>query len=124
MYAEYRVVDYRREWHVVKELRAIPPYIYAAVLPHAFVVETVYLCDLPALVIAAQQCNAVRIPHLQSDQEHHRLQAVETTIDEIAQEQVICLLSPDISSPLKELLQIIELSVNITANLQAQGSQT
>jgi hypothetical protein len=64
VYAEHLVVDNGRQTEVVEDLRAIPPDIYGAVFLEAFVVEAVYLGDLPGLVVSANQGNPIRIPHL------------------------------------------------------------
>ena len=53
MDAEDFVVDEGREIEIVEDVRAEAPHVHAAVLPQAFVVETVDLRDLAALMIAS-----------------------------------------------------------------------
>ena len=61
-------------------LRAVLPHLRRAKVPQALVVEAVHLRDLPALVVAADHVDAVRVPDLQRDEQQECLQAVETTI--------------------------------------------
>lgn len=58
------VLDERGEREVVKDLSAIPPHVNGAVLAEAFVVKPIDLCDLSALVVAADQGNPIGIPDL------------------------------------------------------------
>ena len=65
VHAEDLVVDHRRQTEVVEDLGAVAPHVHRAVLPQTLVVEAVDLRDLPRLVVAADEGNAVGITHLQ-----------------------------------------------------------
>jgi len=64
-HAEDRVVDDGREAEAVEDVDARLPDGGVAVLLEALVVETVDLRDLSALVVAADQGHALRVPDLQ-----------------------------------------------------------
>mmetsp|Transcript_31083 Transcript_31083/g.91139 ORF Transcript_31083/g.91139 Transcript_31083/m.91139 type:complete len:336 (-) Transcript_31083:76-1083(-) len=64
VHAEDLVLDQRRERQVVEDLCAVPPDVDRAVLAQALVIKAVHLRDLPRLVVASDQGDAVRIPHL------------------------------------------------------------
>lgn len=66
--SEYPALDDRREAEVIEYLRAVPPNVGATVLAQALVVEAVDLGDLPTLVIAAYERDAVWISHLKREQ--------------------------------------------------------
>jgi hypothetical protein len=66
-----------------------------------------YLRDLPALVVATYQRDAIRIPHFQSKKQQERFHAVETTIHEISHEQIVRLRT--IPSHAEQLGKIVKL---------------
>jgi len=64
-HAEDLILDDRRERQVVENLSTISPNVDRAVLSKALVVKAIYLRNLPRLVVAADQCDAVRISNLE-----------------------------------------------------------
>lgn len=114
MNAKDFVVDDSREWNVVEDLGAVLPHADRAVLSETLVVEAVHLGDLPRLVIATYERDAIRVAHFERQQEQERLDRVEAAIDEIAEEQVVRL--GYVATDAKQLFQIVELSVNVAAN--------
>ena len=62
---EYAILDNRAQAQVIEYLRAVSPYVDAAVLTKALVVEAVYLRDLSTLVIAPYQRDAIGITYLE-----------------------------------------------------------
>jgi hypothetical protein len=136
VYAEHLVVDNGRQTEVVEDLRAIPPHVYGTVFLEAFVVETVYLGDLPGLMVSSNQGNPIRIPHLltakcpirrspccctrdgiylKSQQQKEGFHTVVAAVDKITEEQVIRIRA--LSTDFKQLDKVIELSMNISTNL-------
>mmetsp|Transcript_48227 Transcript_48227/g.114762 ORF Transcript_48227/g.114762 Transcript_48227/m.114762 type:complete len:205 (+) Transcript_48227:163-777(+) len=67
--AEDGVVDNRGEGEVVEEVGEALPYVRAAVLADALVVEAVDLGDLARLVVSAQDRDPVRVPELEEHDE-------------------------------------------------------
>ena len=63
--AEDAVVDDGRQAQEVEDLRAVLPDVHGTVLSQALVVEAVDLRDLAALVVAADQRDALRVANLQ-----------------------------------------------------------
>ena len=61
MYTEYFTVDDGCKREEIKHLAAGLPDAGVAVLLLAFLVEPVHLCNLSRLVVAADQCDFVRI---------------------------------------------------------------
>ena len=113
VHAEDLLVDDGRQADVVEDLRAVLPHANRAVLAQALVVEAVHLGDLTRLVVAAYERDAVRIAHLEREQEQKGLDAVEAAVDKVAQEQVVGL--GHVASDPEELLQIVELAVYVAA---------
>ena len=64
MDAEHLVLDDSGQRQEVEDLGAVPPHVHAAVLPQTLVVEAVHLRDLSALVVAADEGDAVGVAHL------------------------------------------------------------
>ena len=50
------------EGKVVEELGEVGPDVVRAILPEAFVIEPIHLCDLSALVVASQDGDAAQHP--------------------------------------------------------------
>ena len=115
VHAEDCAVDQRREREVVEEVGEEPPDVRAAVFPHALVVEAVDLRDLPALVVAADQRDAVGVADLEGQEEEEGLDGVVAPIDEVAEEEVVLVgtLAPD----LEQLDEVVELPVDVAAYL-------
>ena len=115
MHAEDLVIDDGRQSQIVEYICAVAPHVDATELTQAFIVEAVHLCDLAGLVIAANQSDALRITHLQCNQKQEGLDGVATTVDEITHKEVICVRA--LATHLKKLLEVIELSVDVTTDL-------
>mmetsp|Transcript_28437 Transcript_28437/g.82252 ORF Transcript_28437/g.82252 Transcript_28437/m.82252 type:complete len:203 (-) Transcript_28437:253-861(-) len=107
------VLNDGRKAEIVKDLRAVPPNIDAAVLAQALVVEAVDLGDLPTLVVAADEGDAIGVADLEGQKEEEGLHGVVAPIDEVAKEQVI--LVGAFASDLEQLDEVVELSVNVAA---------
>lgn len=84
MDTEDPTINYRTKGQVVKYLATVSPYIGAAVLARAFVVEAVDLRDLPRFVIASDQCYAIRVADLVCQKEKKCLHAVEPSVNKVA----------------------------------------
>ena len=63
------VVDERGEGEVVEEVGEVLPHVGVAVLAEALVVESVHLRDLPGLVVAAEDGDALWVSDLESHEE-------------------------------------------------------
>lgn len=93
MDTEYPVVDdlrllgrsgrYGRQTQIVEDVTAVPPDVDRAVFAQTLVVEAVDLGDLPGLVVAADERDAVGIPHLEGQKQQEGLDAVEAAVDEV-----------------------------------------
>jgi hypothetical protein len=66
MNAKHPSVHDSTEGEVVKDLTTPPPHIAAAVLPLAFIVETVDLCYLTRFVVSTDKGNAFRVADFES----------------------------------------------------------
>jgi hypothetical protein len=84
--AEDLAVDDSAEGEVVKDVAAVAPDVCAPVLALALVVEAVDLGDLPRLVVAADEGDAIRVADLEQEQEEKRLDRVEAPVDKVALE--------------------------------------
>lgn len=81
MKAEDLVVDEGCEREVIEQVGEVLPDVRVAVLAQALVVETVDLCDLSRLVVAAQDGDSLGVPNLEGDEKSHCLDRVVTSID-------------------------------------------
>eukprot|EP00961_Rhodomonas_salina_P141379 1903451-Rhodomonas_salina.2 len=111
--AEDLAFDQRREREVVEHFCAVSPHVHRAILAQALVIEPIHLRDLPALVVSADQRDAVRVPHLEGQQQKECLYAVKAAVNEISHEQIVCVRA--IASDIEQFLQIKELSVDVAA---------
>lgn len=115
MDAEDFVINDGCKSQVVEDVCAVPPDIDGAVLSQALVVETIHLSDLSALVVASNQSDSLRVPHLEGQEEQECLHRVEASVDEVAHEQVVGVGA--LSAHFEELLEVVELAVYVTTDL-------
>lgn len=59
-------VHQRGEGEVVEQVCEVLPHVGVAVFPQALVVEAVHLCDLPALVVPPEDCDALPVADLET----------------------------------------------------------
>lgn len=69
MQTEDLIVDQCGEWEVVKEICEIFPHVRVPVLSQAFVIEAIHLGNLSRLMIAAQDCDALRVSDFEGNEE-------------------------------------------------------
>lgn len=114
MHAEDAIVDDSRKRKVIEDISAVSPYIQRAVLPQAFIIKSIDLGDLPALVVTPDQGHQIRIADFICEEQQECLDAVEAPIHKIAEEKVTH--PRDITSVFEELQKIVELSMNIATD--------
>ena len=90
-----------------------------AVLAQALVVEAVHLRDLPRLVVAADERDAVGVAHFECEEQQECLDRVEPAVDEIAHEKVVGVGA--VVADEEELLEVVELAVDVAADLIASA---
>ena len=100
----------------IEHVDTLLPDVGSAVLPHALVIKTIHLGDLPALVVSTKKRNAVGVEDLQRKQEQKRFDAVVASVDIIAHEEVIRIRT--FASDKEQLLQIVELTVDVSTDLE------
>jgi len=66
-------------------------------------------------MIASNKRNSLRITHLEGKKKKKRLNTVIASIDEVTHEQVVCIRA--LSSNFEKLFEVIELAVNVSADL-------
>lgn len=81
MEAEDLVFDEGGKREVIEEVGEVFPDIGISILAQALVVETVHLCNLTGLVVAAQDCDTLRITNFEGDKESHSLDGKVPTIN-------------------------------------------
>lgn len=114
MDAEDAIVDDGGEREVIEDVSAVSPNIERAVLPQAFIVKSVDLGDLPALVVSPDQRDQVGIADFIGEEQQKGLDAVEAPVHEIAQEKVAD--ARNVATVFEEFEQIIELSMDVAAD--------
>lgn len=100
----------------IEHVDTLLPDVGSAVLPHALVIKTIHLGDLPALVVSTKKRNAVWVEDLQRKQEQKRFDAVVASVDIIAHEEVVRIRT--FASDKEQLLQIVELAVDVSTDLE------
>jgi hypothetical protein len=136
VHAEDFIIDDRGQTQVVENLCAVSPHIHVTVLSQALIIEAIDLCDLPAFVVASDEGDTVRIahlraqplimfvgrhshsPHLESQKQKKSFHAVISSVYEVSEEQVIR--PGTLSSHFEQLDEVVELAVDIAANLQKE----
>mmetsp|Transcript_3559 Transcript_3559/g.6806 ORF Transcript_3559/g.6806 Transcript_3559/m.6806 type:complete len:278 (+) Transcript_3559:505-1338(+) len=111
VHAEHRVVDDGGEAEAVEDVDAKLPHVGVAVLLEALVVKAVDLRDLAALVVAADERHALRVPHFEREQQQKRLDRVVAAVDKVAHEDVVD--RRDLPADVEELEQVVELAVDV-----------
>ena len=101
-----------------KEGRCSPvsPDIHGVVLPEALVIEAVDLGDLPALVVAPDQRDAVRVPDLEGQEQQKGLNTVKAAVDKVTHEEVVG--GRALPANIEQLNEVVELAMNISTNLK------
>ena len=56
--------------------------------------------------------------YLQCQQQEERLNTVESSVDKVAHEEIVCV--GDVTADFEQLLEVVELTVNVAADLQPQ----
>jgi len=107
-------VHQRREGQVVKQVSEIFPHVGVSVLPQTLVIETIDLCDLTALVVAAKNGDATTEPHLKCDEEGDGLYAVVAPVHVVPHEEIVGVWR--LAADLEELHKVVELSMDVSAH--------
>lgn len=84
MQAENLVVDKSGQGQVVEEIGEEFPNIGVAILSQALVVETVNLCYLTGFVVSSENCDALRIPDFEGNEEGDSLNGVIPSINVVS----------------------------------------
>mmetsp|Transcript_99434 Transcript_99434/g.256998 ORF Transcript_99434/g.256998 Transcript_99434/m.256998 type:complete len:343 (+) Transcript_99434:194-1222(+) len=114
VHADDLVLDHRRHGQVVEGVREELPDLGSAVRPHTLVEEAVDLGDLPALVVPAQQRDALLIADLLKEHRRHGLHRIVAAVHVVSEEEVVRLRQRPADA--KELLQVQELPVDVAAH--------
>ena len=99
-------------WQAVRLRRLC---LLLCVLLQALIVKAVDLGDLPRLVVAADERHALRVAHLEREQQQEGLDRIKAAVDKVAHEEVVRL--GHVATDLEELLQVVELAVDVAADL-------
>ena len=101
---------------IIEYIRAIAPHVDAAKLAQAFVIKSVYLSDLARFVVASDQRDTLWIANFERYQEQEGFNRMTAAIDKVAHEEVVCVWT--FSTNLKELFQVIKLTVDVSTDLK------
>ena len=112
--AEDAALDDSCEGQVVKERGEVLPHVGITILTEALIVESIDLRDLLAFVVAAQDGDTLWIANLVADEECHCLDGVVAAVYVVAHEEVVVV--GQLTSNLEKFLEIIELSMDVTAD--------
>jgi len=112
--AKDAAVDDGAQGEIIKDFATPAPYVAAAVLALTLVVKPVHLCDLPRLVVSTDERDAIWIAHFERQEKEEGFDAVETSIHEVSNEDVIRFWAG--AANLEQLHQIKELSMDVATN--------
>lgn len=83
------VFDEGGEREVVEEVGEVSPYVRISVLSETFIVESVYLCDLPRFVVSAEDGDSIAVSELECNEEGYSLDRVVPSVNIVPHEEVI-----------------------------------
>ena len=115
MNTEQLVIHKSTQRKIVEDICTSFPHRSVSVLLQTLVVKAIYLCDLTTFMVSAKKIDTVRVSNLQSEEKKKRLHTVITSINIVAQKQIIRIRT--VSTESKELQDVVELAVDISTNL-------
>ena len=89
MKAEDISLYYCCQWEVVKKLSESKPYVCISILPQAFIIKAVNLCDLLTLMISPKNGDSVGISDFQANKQSYGLHRVIASVYIITHEKII-----------------------------------
>ncbi len=101
------------ESEVVEHFAAVAPDVGGAVFPNTLVVEAVDGSDLPRLVVATDERDAVGVSDFEAEEKQEGFQRVEATVNEVPHEEVVGV--RHVAAHSEELHQVVELAVYVPA---------
>ena len=114
MYTENPIINNSSKRQKIEYFCAKPPNINRSILPQTLIIKSINLSNLSTLMISPNQSNLIPIPNLQRQKQKESLYRMEPPIDEITHENIISFRT--IPPHLEQLHEIIELSMDISAN--------
>lgn len=99
---------------IVEDFGAVSPDIDGAILAQTFVIKAIDLSDLSRFVVSANQGDSVRIADLECQKQQKGLDAVESSINKIAHEEIVGV--GHIAADFEKFFQVEKLAVNIATN--------
>ena len=83
------VLDESCEGEVIEQVGEVPPDIGVSVFSKTLVVKAIYLRNLSRFVVSAEDCDAVPVAKLESDEQSHGFDRIIAAIDIVAHEEVV-----------------------------------
>ena len=114
MYAEYFSFDNSSESEVIKDLCTVFPGIGVPVFSENFIIEAIGSWDLPTFVISSQKGNMGWVLEFKAEEELKGFYWIVASINKIAHKDIFG--GGNLASFFKEWEEIMELTVEITAN--------
>ena len=102
------------QWKVIEQWGEVLPDVGVTILSKALIIESIDLGDLLTLVVTSEDGDSAWVSDLAADEEGNSLNWVVSTIDIITHEEIVVVWQ--FSTDLKELFQIVELTMDITAD--------
>lgn len=121
MDAKDLVIDKSGNAHAIEHIHEVLPGVGVSVLLHALIVKSVNLSNATALVVTAEENNAVGIASLEGKEQLHSLNTEIATVDVVSHENVFSV--RNITSKTEELHHIVVLTVNITTHANGGGDR-
>lgn len=103
--AAHLIFDKSSQGQIVEQVGEEPPDISIPIFPQTFVIESVYLSDLPWFVVTSQDGDAITESQFHGYQQSNCFDRVVAPIDVVAHEEVVCI--GGVASDSKEFCEIM-----------------
>lgn len=108
------IVDQSSQREIIKSVREESPYVRVPVLSAAFIIKPINLGNLSSFMVPSENGNPPGVPDLQGKKQRNSLDRIIPSVDVIAHEEEAHKGRPPSNG--EELHQIMELSVDVSAN--------
>ena len=121
MKAENTVLNHSCKGKVIKESGEVLPHICVSIFSQALIIETIHLGNLLAFVVSTKDGNTIWVTNFEANKESHSLNGVVTTINVVSHEEVVGIRV--LPSHFEKLLEIVELTMDVSTNLKEVREQ-
>lgn len=104
-------LNQRSKREIIKQVGKVLPHVCGTILTQTFVIKTVHLRDLSALMVSSENGNTMSVPHFQSHKKRDSLHGEIASVNVVSHEQVVGVWG--FASDFEQFNKIVELAVDI-----------